>query len=51
MAGLLRVGMSVEPTVNTKAAVIAEGIKQTAPSAANTVPVAQQPIRSSTPAG
>jgi membrane fusion protein (multidrug efflux system) len=51
MAGLLRVGMSVEPTVNTKAAVIAEGIKQTAPSAAKTVPVAQQPIRSSTPAG
>jgi membrane fusion protein, multidrug efflux system len=51
MAGLLRVGMSVEPTVNTKAAVIAEGIKQTAPSAAKTVPVAQQPIRSSTPTG
>ena len=41
MAGLLRVGMSVEPTVNTKAAV----------NGAKTVPVAQQPTRSPLPAG
>ena len=51
MAGLLRVGMSVEPTVNTKAAVLGEQIQPTGPSAANTMPVAQQPIRSSTPTG
>ena len=51
MAGLLRVGMSVEPTVNTKAAVIGKRIQPMGPSAANPVPVAQQPVRSPTPAG
>jgi membrane fusion protein (multidrug efflux system) len=51
MAGLLRAGMSVEPTVNTKAAVIGERIQPMEPSAANTVPVAQQPVRPATPAG
>jgi membrane fusion protein (multidrug efflux system) len=50
-AGLLRAGMSVEPTVNTKAAVIGERIQSMGPSAANTMPVAQQPVRPSTPAG
>jgi membrane fusion protein (multidrug efflux system) len=51
MAGLLRVGMSVEPTVNTKSAVTGEPIQPMAPSAANAGPVARQSIPASTPAG
>jgi membrane fusion protein (multidrug efflux system) len=47
MAGLLRAGMSVEPTVNTKAAVTAER-GNAAPPIRPAVPVAS---RSSTPAG
>jgi hypothetical protein len=51
---LLRAGMSVEPTVNTKTAVIAERGKPdraTEPSAPASVPVARVPVRSSTAAG
>jgi hypothetical protein len=42
--------MSVEPTVNTKTAVIAERGKSGKP-AVPAVPVASEPVRSSTPAG
>jgi membrane fusion protein (multidrug efflux system) len=48
LTGLLRAGMSVEPTVNTKSAVVGE-LSPTAPPAS--VPVAGGPTRSSTPAG
>ena len=47
MVGLLRAGMSVEPTVNTKAAVIA-GPRHNPPRRRS---AAGEPIRSSTPAG
>jgi membrane fusion protein, multidrug efflux system len=50
LTGLLRAGMSVEPTVNTKAAVIAERGKSGKP-VVPSVPVANEPVRSSTPAG
>jgi membrane fusion protein, multidrug efflux system len=54
MAGLLRAGMSVEPTVNTKAAVLAERGKPDEalePAAPAPVPVARELVRSSKPAG
>jgi membrane fusion protein (multidrug efflux system) len=50
MAGLLRAGMSVEPTVNTKAAVLAARGKPPS-SHESAVPMAGETARSSTPAG
>jgi membrane fusion protein (multidrug efflux system) len=50
LTGLLRAGMSVEPTVDTKAAVIAARGKSAKP-VVPSVPVASEPVRSSTPAG
>jgi membrane fusion protein (multidrug efflux system) len=50
LTGLLRAGMSVEPTVNTKAAVISARGHAGKP-ALPSVPVASEPVRSSTPAG
>jgi membrane fusion protein (multidrug efflux system) len=50
LTGLLRAGMSVEPTVNTKTAVIAAQGQAGKP-AAPSVPLASEPVRSSTPAG
>jgi membrane fusion protein, multidrug efflux system len=50
LTGLLRAGMSVEPTVDTKTAVIADRSKSGKP-VAPSVPLAIEPVRSSTPAG
>jgi len=50
LSGLLRPGMSVEPTVDTKAEVVAARGKTARP-AAQPVPIAREPVRSSTPAG
>jgi membrane fusion protein (multidrug efflux system) len=54
LAGLLRAGMSVEPTVDTKAAAIApqgKPGKSVVQPAAKPVSTAREPIRTSTPAG
>jgi membrane fusion protein (multidrug efflux system) len=54
LAGLLRAGMSVEPTVDTKAAAIApqgKPGKSVVQPVAKAVSITRQPIRTSTPAG
>ena len=54
LSGLLRAGMSVEPTVDTKATAIAsqdDPRKSVVQPAAKPVSTAREPIRTSTPAG